>query len=357
MGAKPDFVVVGAGIVGCLTAWELGNRGYRVAVLEADEVAAGASGGVGSRGVRANGRDPRELPLAGAALRAWPELAETLGPDSGWDRTGHLLLTERAEDLGALREIANRQRTAGIETSVVEGDDLRELEPGLSGDVVAAAWCPHDGVADHTATTRLAAAAAADAGVEIRERYPVSNLGEVDAARGILVAANQRTSELVGELGCALPLFPVFPQVVMVRAEGSSPRRLIGHMHRRLVMKRMDPRTVMVTGGRLGAVQPDGSVLVEPAQIDAALADASSTFHEMESASVSDAVADRAESVAPDLVPIIDHIDYVKPVWLAAGWSGHGFALAPAVARSLAEWMTTGERPEVLAPFARARFS
>ncbi|HWL66329.1 MAG TPA: FAD-dependent oxidoreductase, partial [Actinomycetota bacterium] len=270
--------------------------------------------------------------------------------------TGHLLLTERPDDRDELVDIAERQSDAGIETTVVEGTELKALEPGLAPEVLAAAWCPGDGVAAHTATTQIVAAAATEAGVEFRLKNPVSSLDAIDAVDGILIAANQGTAELLRLIDRALPLFPVWPQVVMAEAEGRSPQTLIGHVHRRLVVKRMDAHTVMITGGRLGAVQPDGSVGVEPSEIAATLGDASSVFPELVDATVTVAVADRSESVTPDLVPIVDRIEHDPPVWIATGWSGHGFALAPAVARSIASWMSDGERPGPLAPFSVERF-
>ena len=54
---RAEFVIVGGGIYGVATAWTLASRGASVVVLEARDVAAGASGGPGKRGVRANGRD------------------------------------------------------------------------------------------------------------------------------------------------------------------------------------------------------------------------------------------------------------------------------------------------------------
>lgn len=62
-----EIVIVDGGIYGIWTAWELAKRGKSVAVLESDSVASGASGGPGKRGIRANGRDPRELPLMAMA--------------------------------------------------------------------------------------------------------------------------------------------------------------------------------------------------------------------------------------------------------------------------------------------------
>lgn len=57
-----DFVI-GGGVYGAGVAWELARRGVEALLLEARQIACGASGGVGKQGVRANGRDLRELPL------------------------------------------------------------------------------------------------------------------------------------------------------------------------------------------------------------------------------------------------------------------------------------------------------
>ncbi|HXH11738.1 MAG TPA: FAD-dependent oxidoreductase [Alphaproteobacteria bacterium] len=58
-----DFVIVGGRVYGAGVAWELAKRGAEVLLLEAQQIASGASGGLGQRGVRANGRDLRELAL------------------------------------------------------------------------------------------------------------------------------------------------------------------------------------------------------------------------------------------------------------------------------------------------------
>jgi sarcosine oxidase, subunit beta len=76
-----DDVIVGTGVHGAAVAWELARRGRDVLVLDAHGVASGGSGGPGERGVRANGRDARELPLAQRATELWPALADaTAGP-------------------------------------------------------------------------------------------------------------------------------------------------------------------------------------------------------------------------------------------------------------------------------------
>jgi sarcosine oxidase subunit beta len=171
-----DFVIVGGGVYGCGAAWELARRGAKVLLLEAKTIASGASGGPGKRGVRANGRDRRELPLMRLAYSLWPPLHKAIHADTGYAQTGHLMLIEREADYRTAHARLWLQNQQGIPTRLVEGAELCEREPHLSDQVKAALFCPHDGVADHTATTRGLADAARRLGAEIREATPVSGL-------------------------------------------------------------------------------------------------------------------------------------------------------------------------------------
>ena len=65
---------------------------------------------------------------------------------------------------------------------------------------------------------------------------------------------------------------------------------------------------------------------------------------------------DRAEMISVDGIPIIDTLPGAANMLVGVGWSGHGWAIAPAVARLMAEWVLSGERPEMLAAFEFGRF-
>ena len=155
-----DYVIVGGGIYGCAVAWELAQAGEEALLLEAKTIASGASGGLGERGVRANGRDLRELPLMRLAYDIWPDLHEHIGRYTGYRRLGHLQLIEREVDLAGAPAQVWTQNQQGFESRLLDAGQLRELEPQISENVIGAIYCPKDGVADHSATTRAVANAA-----------------------------------------------------------------------------------------------------------------------------------------------------------------------------------------------------
>jgi sarcosine oxidase subunit beta len=369
-----DFVVVGGGIYGAGVAWELAKRGAEVLLLEAHKIAGGASGGLGKRGVRANSRDPRELALMSLAYALWPVLAEQIGAETGYERTGHLQLIEQQRDYEGATARAWVQGQQGIPTHVITGEALREMEPYVSERVIAAVYCPKDGVADHTATTQGLARAAQRLGVDMREQTPVVDLerqGErvtalitaqqerLPVKRGVLLLANTQVADFLQDhLGVTLPVWRILPQVVLTEPMTPMPvYHLIGHAHRRLAMKATPDSRVMISGGWRGRWHPQAEQgETQPEQVQRNIAEAVAVYPCLEGMAVAEAAADRPESQSVDGIPIIDRVPGTGNAWFATGWSGHGWAIAPAVCQLLAVWACTGEPPALLRPFTYRRF-
>jgi sarcosine oxidase subunit beta len=344
-----------------------------VLVLEAGTVASGASGGPGQRGVRASGRDARELPLARRATELWPGLAGAIGGPTGYEQVGHLELIERTADLEAAKATMISQRDQGVPTELVSATELQSLEPGLSDRIIGALLCPLDGVADHTATTTSLGRAATRLGVRIREHTTVAGMRvdgrrvaaavttdgeEITVGRTLFLLCNTGVAELVASVGCQLPVFPVWPQVVVTAPMAQVPvRHLLGHASRPLALKALPGGEVMITGGRLGRWDhAAGRAVVDPSEVEANLADARAVVPGLDAAVPAVVTADRADTATVDLVPIIDRLPGTTNALFATGWTGHGWAIAPAVAELLVAWALDDRPPDVLAPLGRARF-
>lgn len=368
-----DYVIVGGGIYGCLTAWEMARRGAEVLLLEADTIGAGASGGPGKRGVRANGRDLRELPLMARAYERWPSLHEELGAPTGYVQCGHLLLIERTRDQVGAEAHAWLQQQQGIPTERLHGPAIAEREPHLNPAIPMALYCPLDGVADQTATTRGAAAAAQRAGAEIREQSRVVALEHAAGRARVVVTAQDERFEvgkalillnnggigplLQEELGLYLPIWSRLPQVLFTESLPDLPlRHLIGHAHRRLAMKAGPDDSIMISGGWLGEYDDTGKARSRPDQVEGNRAEAVAVVPELAGAEVVSVHVDRPESECVDGIPVIDRGSGLENLYFATGWSGHGWAIAPAVCELMADWILRGSKPTLLAPFAFTRF-
>jgi sarcosine oxidase subunit beta len=367
-----ECLIVGGGVYGAAVAFELAVRGASVRLIEARHIASGASGGPGRRGVRANYRDHRELPLMARAHALWPGLHERLGTAALFERTGHLLLVERPMDLAEAEARVAIQKRLGTPSRLLSRAELRELAPGLAPAVEAAVYCPEDGVADHGATTRAYAAAAKAAGAVIDEGVTALRLlsgddriGAVETHQGdeievpgqVLLLANGGVRKLLRPW-LELPTWNLAYQVLLSRPLADNPvRHLVGHAHRTLSLKREPDGRLMISGGRPGRWDPvrrRGAAI--PTEIAANLADAVAVYPALEDLEIELADAGHLESNSIDGIPVIDRPPGLANVIFASGWSGHGWAIAPAVARLLADWTLEGERPALLAPFALRRF-
>jgi sarcosine oxidase subunit beta len=335
-------------------------------------VASGASGGPGRRGVRANGRDPRELPLIKRAHELWPGLHERLGCAPLFERTGHILLIERERDLAAAVARTLMQNRMGTPSKLLDAMELRDFEPEVSDAVIGGLYCPDDGVADHTATTRAYAAAARAAGAAIEEGVTATRLAiehgrtvAVETADGgripvdgtLLVLANPGVEALVRP-HVALPVWNLAFQVLLSRPLPQVPvRHLIGHMSRQLALKSEPGGRVMISGGYVGRWdQASGTGTPIPEEVEANVADAVATYPALEGLEVETADTGHLESLSPDGVPIVDYLPGTANALFATAWNGHGWAIAPALAELIAAWALEGRRPEALAPFGARRF-
>ena len=208
-----DYIIVGGGIYGCALAWELAKRGGDSLLLEARTIASGASGGLGERGVRANGRDLRELPLMRQAYEIWPRLHEEIGGFHRLSAAGASAADRaRENDLAAAHAQSWLQNQQGIESHLLDRGQTRDLEPQLSDKVIGAIFCPHDGVADHSATTRSMAVAALAAGADIIENARVIGMRlereQVRSLRATIAGPARRDPRLASKSSCSRMRMP-----------------------------------------------------------------------------------------------------------------------------------------------------
>jgi sarcosine oxidase subunit beta len=251
---------------------------------------------------------------------------------------------------------------------VLDRGDLAGAEPSLSEGVLGAVYCPDDGVVDQTATTIAYAHAARALGADVREGFAVARCeaaagrvtaiidaagGRTEAARAVLLLVNAQATPLLASVGAQIDLPRVYPQVVIARPPADvALRHLVGHMERRLAMKRLPSGEIMVSGGWLGRwneAEERGEVI--DANVAANLQDAAAVVPALAGATVASAHADLAEAVGPGLLPVIDRAPECENLYLGTGWTGHGFAIAPAAARLLARWALGSAKPVEFLPF------
>lgn len=375
-----DFTIVGAGAYGCATAYHLAKAGSSVVVIDAGKIADGASGGFGKRGIRTNMRDPRELELIRQAHAKWPTLSDELDADTGFERIGGVCLVEDMPS-GLSAGVASAKRRAtvqsdfGIPTQYWDQTVLRDKLPGVAESIDGALYSPYDGVASQEATTLAYARAAQRHGAVFVEDTQVDALlGEasgdisgvltttgdrIDAGRAVLLTNNADAARLVQTVtGYELPLWPVLPQVLLVKSEHSpSIPYLTNHQSKVISLKLMKDSTIMLSGGWVGAWDDGERRGGRPVQsrIEGNLDLLRQTFPGLGGLTLLSADTSRIESSSLDQVPFIDRIPGAGNAYVATGWSGHGWALVPVVAERLAAWLLSGRKPVEFDQFTIAR--
>ncbi len=165
-----DVVVVGGGVIGCAVARELSKYECKVLVLEKEEdVCAGtskANSGIVHAGYDAKpGTLKAKFNVLGNEMMG--ELAKEL--DFPFERNGSLVLCFSEEDRPALEELYARGVVNGVkELLILSGDEVREMEPSVSEEVVAALYAPAGGIVCPFGMTVAFAENACDNGVEFR---------------------------------------------------------------------------------------------------------------------------------------------------------------------------------------------
>src|ERR1700730_11507694 len=166
--ATVDVVVVGGGIIGCLSAYYLALKRLSVAVIEKGYIACEQS----SRNwgwCRQTGCDSRELPLIRESLMLWAGLNEAGGGDTGFRRTGLVYVTKDAAELARWEEWVENARQYQIQTRLLNGVEAQGLMPGCQEVWVGGLYTANDGRAEPAMATPAIAEAARRLGVTLHQ--------------------------------------------------------------------------------------------------------------------------------------------------------------------------------------------
>ena len=369
-----DVVVVGAGLFGTSIAFQLASRGAgSVVLLERDSVGAGDSGLSFSMVRRHYSNEaPARLAMRGIELiKRWSD--EVGAGNAGYVATGYLLTCD-AERLGRLVENVARLVAWGVDTRVVSPEEIAELEPLLSLDGIAgAAFEPDGGYANAEAMAEGWFAAGVRLGVEpalgraaARIRVEDGRATGVETDEGfisagtVVNAAGGWGPELARTAGVELPVTLRRVQVARVRQPPERPqaRRTFSDMATNLVLRPDGAGNALVV-----AYQPEE--LLESRDecrraVDQGYEGAVRAALEARVPAYADAEwlggFAGAYDYTPDWNPILGWAPGVEGLYLALGWSGHGFKLAPSVGEVVAAHVL-GEHPGIdVESLAPARF-
>jgi sarcosine oxidase subunit beta len=324
--------------MGASIAYHLALLGARDVVLcDTGEVASGATAKA-MGGVRQQFSTEAEVRLARASIDFFREL----GPPF-FHQVGYLFLATTDDGLTRLQARAELQRGLGVPVEDVEAADV----PGLrSDDVLGAVICREDGVADPPATARELVRRAAQRGVEVREQTDSREL----AGDLLVVACGWRSAELFPEL----PIRPLVRQLVDVGPIEGLPETLPMVVEEETTFHFRRRDACLRLAFREPTARWSSDEIVDDALVHEVRERLAYRYPSAAGASVERAWAGLYD-MTPDAHPIIGPLR--DDVYVAAGFSGHGFMQSPAVGQAVAAELLGLEPAFDLDPYRLERFA
>jgi len=363
MHETADVVIIGAGVNGASLAFHLVQAGVRKIIVLEKQVAASGATGLSSGLVRMHYVNEIEARLALSSYTYFRNWADIVGGECGFTETGFIRTVAPRNNEKLRANVAMLQRI-GVETRLISPGELHELAPTIwSEDLQLAAYEPHSGYADPTATTLSLLAAARQLGAELRQQVEVqgfllhnervtgvkTSTGIIEAGT-VVCAAGGWTMNLLETLGLRFPVWNVRHQVVILQRPAEARQEHMTYIDGVLdVYYRPDSPGLTLVGG--GAMEPG----IEP---DSFEPNADADFVEEVAEKVSrrmPALADASYvrgwsgvfAVSADLHPLLGPVPGYENLYAIFGCNGTGFKTAPAVGKALAEQMLGVGEPAI----------
>ena len=362
MNTTADVVIVGGGVVGVSAAYHLADAGAgSVMLLErADRLGTGSTGACAG-GFRHQFGSRINVMLSIESIRMITSFSDQHGLPLDVAQDGYLFLVRSQNLWEEFLRTVEMQRSLGVEVDVLKPEDAAELIPGISTDgLVGATFGPNDGIADPAGLTEGYATLARRAGARIETSVEANAITLNDArvagvrtSRGeisapvVVNAAGAWAGRLSATAGIDLPLDPI-PRHVVVTAEfpGAPDRRtLVVDIDSSFYFHREGPGVLMGMGSP--HEEPSFETIVDQRFIsEELLPTAVRVLPSLEEAGVRSSWVGLYE-MTPDRHPILGEAPGVAGLFLATGFSGHGFQHAPVVGKLLAEMILQDEAKTV----------
>lgn len=364
---ETDVVIIGAGATGLSVGYFLHQMGYEDAVIiERDYLGSGSTGRCGS-GIRAQFSCWENITTMKESVRLWAGLSEKL--DFEFHQTGYLYLIYNSQQLDQFKQMRKIQHLCGVSTRLLSPGEVSQLNEHIdTSDLLAAAYNPGDGKADpFRYLLSLWRHLDQESRIGIIQNVEVKNIEkkrggiEVHTTEGTI-----RAKRFVNAAGSNASLIGKMVE---------QPVPCVSHKHQAGITEPVRKNTVepMIVslshqdlyftqsedGGIVGGVSEGGETITS----DRVETIESATAFSRALSSVMPSLRDLHllrywaghYVVTPDSNPLIGCFDD-KVHYIGAGFSGHGYMMAPVVGRSLAELLVKGQTQTDLGYYDPTRF-
>ncbi len=346
---KADIVIIGGGVVGCSIAYNLAKLGAKnIILLEKNTLASGATGRCGA-GIRQQFGTKMNCILARESIKIFENLSQELEYDIELNQGGYLILAYTEKEVNQFKKNVALEQSLNIKARFITVEEAKEIVPPLNTeDILAATFCPTDGHANPFKTNFAYAEAAERLGVKI---YTFTEVKEIETENHKIVAVNTDKGKVLAPIvvNAAGGYSGIIGKMVGVDLPVYSQR------HQILITEPLDPlfRPMLMSFSHNFYCQqtPHGSIIMgfgDPNERKDGDIGSSWQFAQ-EMAQKMTAVLPLLKEVSmvrqwaglynmsPDAQPILGEHPQIEGFYMAIGFSGHGFMLAPIISKLIAE--------------------
>lgn len=377
MSETADVVIVGGGLEGTAAAWALAQRGVTdVVVCERNTVGSGMTG-KSSGIVRCHYGVSSLAAMATVGLEVFETAEDVFGQDIGFRQTGYVVGVGE-QNVDSLRKSLAAQRSVGVETEEIDVDEVARMWPHADLTPFGAfGWEARGGYGDAYQTAQAFSVSARAAGVRVRQGAEVTDLlidgdratgvrlrdGSEIAAGTVVVATGVWTKPFLAPHGVDVPVEVVREQIVLIAPGVDVTGVPVFSDLVSLQYIRPEPNGDLLFGNsdlsHGETADPDGYLnRATDDFVDLVVDRVGTRFPGLTDAAISSSYAG-CYDVTPDWNPVISATD-VDGLLVAAGFSGHGFKIAPAVGRLVADLVIDGRSGDSRIPeddFRLSRFA
>ena len=205
---KFDIAIIGAGIVGAACAFSLSNEGFKVVVIEANEIASGTTA-AGMGHIVLMDDSEAQFALTNYSQNLWTVLAERLPKDCEYENCGTIWVAADEKEMQEALRKKDYFESRDVRAEILDSKSLREAEPNLRESLIGGLLIPKDSVVYQLRATHFLLEKAKEFGTKVvtgKRVIEISNdvvkFGRDDsiAAEKIINAAGFWSKELVPDL-------------------------------------------------------------------------------------------------------------------------------------------------------------
>ncbi len=348
---RANVVVIGGGIIGLTTAYHLAKQGETdVVVLEKEYISSGATGRCGA-GIRQQWGTERNCILSRESVRMFETLAEDLDYDHGieFKQKGYLFLAYNQDLYDQFEKNVELQNSIDIPSRMLTRHEISDIAPHVNqNDLLGGTLCEEDGHANPFHVSEAYRRAAEKLGVKIytytevwdietdqgEVKSVVTNRGNIDTNK-VVNATGDRAKDIGRMVGIELPITPERHEAMVSEPVDPYQGPMIVSLYHHFYMQQVPHGGFIMGHG--DPEEPEShninSSVKFPIKLSKKIISVFPSLKDLRMIRQWGGLYD----MSPDAQPLLGEDEHVKGFYTSAGYSGHGFMLAPYTSKLVAQ--------------------